>query len=563
VRRSGRIVVVTRGARLAWLGLAGLLFGLLFGLAVPATPAWAHAYLVASDPADGAVVGNAPQEVTLSFSEPVRLVADRILVVGPDGERVDQGEPQREGADVTIPLDGAAEAQGTYLVSFRVVSADSHPVAGSITFSVGAPSEPPTVPVSQDLDDPALRTAMGVSRYVGYAGLVLVVGPALVLARLWPQRLPRRSMSRTLWIGLGLVGASTLASVWLQGPYSTGGRLSETSAGDVGEVLQSTYGQAHLVRLGVIVAVGVMLRPLTAGRAGRADLVLLAVLAVVGLGTWPVAGHPVASPLPAVSIAATTVHLAAAAFWIGGLVVLVAFLLRLANQRELGAILPVWSGWAALAVVALLITGLIQAVIEVGTLGAVWSTSYGRFLLAKVGLVGAVIGIAAFSRWLVRQRLAALQPRAMRMAVGLEAALLAVVVAVSSALVQTTPARTEAAAGQAVTGAAAPSANRNRTLTHDLFTLEVLVEPGEVGDNTVHLYAFTSDREQLPVAEWTATAALPEAGVEPMTIRMQRITDNHALGDVSLPLAGEWLFRFTVRVSEVDQATVATTVPVG
>lgn len=554
---------MTRGARLAGLGLAGLLSGLVFPLAVLATPASAHAYLVASDPAEGAVVASAPEQVTISFSEPVRLVADRVLVVGPDGERVDQGEPRPEGTEVVIPLDGEIEAQGTYLVSFRVISADSHPVAGSIAFSVGAPSELPAAPGFGQVDDPALRTAMGISRYAGYAGLVLVIGPALVLARLWPRRLPRRPVSRTLWVGLGLVGASTLAGLWLQGPYSTGEPLSGVSPGDVGQVLQSTYGQAHLVRLGVIVAVAVMLPPLMAGRAGRVDLTLLAVLGMVGLGTWPVAGHPVASPLPPVSIAATTIHLAAAAFWLGGLVVLVAFLLRLANRSELGAILPVWSGWAATAVVALLITGLIQAVIEIGTPGAVVTTSYGRFLLAKVGLVVVVIGTASFSRWLVRERQATLRPRAMRAAVTGEAALLAVVVAVSSALVQTTPARTEAAAGQGATTFAAPAGDGFLTLTHDLFTLEVLVDPGEVGDNTVHLYAYTANRQPLPVAEWAATAALPEAGVEPLDIPLQRFSDNHALGEVALPLAGEWELRFTVRVSESDQATVATTVSVG
>ena len=109
-------------------------------------------------------------------------------------------------------------------------------------------------------------------------------------------------------------------------------------------------------------------------------------LGVVALGTWPLAGHPAASPVPAVSVVVDAVHLASMAVWLGGLVMLVGFLLRQADERELGAILPIWSRWAALAVAALVLAGVVQALIEVGTLSALVSTTYGRLILVKVGL---------------------------------------------------------------------------------------------------------------------------------------------------------------------------------
>jgi copper transport protein len=301
----------------------------------------------------------------------------------------------------------------------------------------------------------------------------------------------------------------------------------------------------------------VMLRPLTSGDAGRTDLLLLGVLAVVGFSTWPAAGHAIGSPLPAVSLVVTVVHLAAAAFWVGGLVVLGGFLLRRANERELGAILPVWSGWAATAVVSLLVAGLMLAVIEVGTPEALLSTSYGRLLLAKLGLVAVVVAVAAYSRRLVRQRLATTRTTAMRVAVAVEALVLAIVVGVSAVLVQTTPARTEAAGAQAVT-----SGDFAATLAGELFSVQVLIDPAAQGSNTVHLYAFTPDGQPLAVEEWQVTAALPEAGIEPLAVSLLPIADNHAFGDVSLPVAGDWEFRFTLRISEVDQATVAAVVPV-
>ena len=98
------------------------------------------------------------------------------------------------------------------------------------------------------------------------------------------------------------------------------------------------------------------------------------------------------------------------------------------------------------------------------------------------------------------------------------------------------------------------------TLDSELYSLQVLLEPGAQGTNLLHLYAYTPDGERQPVLEWQATAALPEAGVEPIDIPVLALTDEHATGQVVLPTAGDWQFRFTLRLSEFDQAAVEATV---
>lgn len=127
---AGRRRAGGRAGRAAFLG--GVL-GLLLGLAAPALPAAAHAYLVDSDPAAEAVLPAAPERVTLEFSEPVRLVPDGIRVLGPDGQRVDREAPEVRDGVVTVPLPGDVP-QGTFLVSYRVISADGHPVSGALTY---------------------------------------------------------------------------------------------------------------------------------------------------------------------------------------------------------------------------------------------------------------------------------------------------------------------------------------------------------------------------------------------------------------------------------------------
>jgi copper transport protein len=554
-RRADRPAAAGRrwAARLG--ATAGLLVTLVALLLAPATSASAHAVLVSTSPTASSVVPSGPSEVVLTFSEEVRKVPGKIRVIAPDGARADRGEPTVKGAVVTIPVDSGA--RGTYLVSYRVISADSHPVSGAFTYSVGAPSAAPTDSGTDTRANPVVGNAVKVAKYVGYLGLLLLVGPALVLAALWPRRLSRRDPARLAWSGLGLLVFATLADLWLQVPYTNGGGLFDVTGSGLGGVLGSPYGMAHLVRLGLLAAAVFLLRPLFAGPVGRTDGIILAILGGAALFTWPLAGHPAASPAPAVSVVVDAVHLGSMAVWLGGLVMLAIFLLRRADERELDAILPIWSRWAALAVAALLLAGTVQGLIEVATPKALVDTTYGRLLLAKIVLFVLVIGVAAYSRSLVRRRAAAGAPGTMRRAVLVELLITAVVLGVSATLVQTTPARTASA-----DVASTPVGYFSTTLASPLYSLQVELDPAERGNNSLHLYAYTKDNRPQPVKEWRATAALPSAGIESIEIPLLPLTDNHVTGEISLPASGQWQLRFTVRISDIDQATVTATVPI-
>ena len=528
------------------------LAGVLFVLSTPA-PASAHATLVSTDPRSGAVLGAMPERATLTFSEPVRAVAGRIQVIGPDGKRIAAGEPTTSGKTLTVPLRAADDPRGTYLISYRVISADSHPIAGTITFSVGAPSQsPPAVP--DEGVDAKVRAAAPVAKYLGYAGLVLVIGPTLLLAALWPRRLSRRWPIRLVWLGLGLVGAGALGTLYLQAPAETGSALFDVSFGDLRRAAQSQLGAAIAARLGVLVAVAALVRPVLAGGGGRARRAGLAVLGLAGLVTWPLAGHPLASPMPVVTALADVVHLAAMGLWLGGLVMLFGFLLPRAGGRQLGVILPVWSRWAAVALLWLVAGGLLQALVEVGTVRALVQTTYGRLVLAKAALLCGVLVVAFFARRLVRHR----APAPLRRLVGVELGATATVLALSAVLVQTTPGRADQPVSEAP-----PQKGFVQMVTSPLYALWVDVYPVQLGEyNTLHLVAYTPEGKALRVVEWKVTAALPAQGVEPVDTPVLGVKENMAIGSVNFPMPGDWQLRMTLRTSDVDAATVTTTIKV-
>jgi copper transport protein len=537
--------------------LAAVALGLFGVLVLPAGSASAHAALVRTSPVQGTVTQDPPFEIVITFTEHVSPVKDKTHVIGPDGKNIDKGEITVTGDDVHIPV-RTDVPRGTYLVSYRMISADSHPVGAGFTYSVGAPSATPPKPgdATSGRTDRVVAISVSAANYLGFAGLILVVGPVLVLTALWPRRLSARGPTRLAFAGLGLIGLSSLLELYLQAPYDNGGSLFSASGADLSAVLDSTYGKAQLVRLATVVVLALLLPLYLKGRGGKALQAGLAVVAVVAVGTWPVAGHPTTSNAPLLTIVADAAHLTSMAVWLGGLVMLTVFLLRQANEKELDAILPVWSNWAALAVTVLVLAGTAQALIEVATVGALLHTTYGKLLLLKAGLLAVVLAVAAVSRAAVRRRASGV-PR-LRRSVLLEICGAVLILGLAAALVQTTPART----------AAAVPANQpdqgiySTTLDSKLYQLQLDIEPTKTGNNEVHLYAFTPQGAALAVKEWKASAALPARGIEPIDVPVLAITESHATGTVTLPSPGAWRFSFTLRVSDFDEATVTTTVPV-
>jgi copper transport protein len=199
----------------------------------------------------------------------------------------------------------------------------------------------------------------------------------------------------------------------------------------------------------------------------------------------------------------------------------------------------------------------VQALIEVASWRGLVDSTYGRLILVKAGLAVLVIGVAAYSRKLVKSRTAETSASSLRRPVFVELGITAIVLGVTAALVQIAPPRTAEAAETA-----AASTTVTQTLRNSTMALQVDVFPATVGNNSLHLYAYTPDNKPLPVVEWTATAALPAKGIEPIEVPLLRITDFHAIGDIALPAAGDWTFKFTVRTTDIDQSTLSMTVKI-
>ncbi|MFB7630759.1 copper resistance protein CopC [Streptomyces sp. NPDC056149] len=414
--------------------VATLFCALVAGVA----PASAHAALTGSDPAPGAVVAHAPEQVALTFSEGVAMGNDSLRVLNPQGKRVDRGKLRDLCSGSTVKYGAGLPPglpNGTYTVAWQAISADSHPVSGAFTFSIGAPSKTAAAVPQEQVGGGLVGALYQVGRYLSYAGFVLLVGGSAFVLACRPAASRVRSVQRLVAWGWALLTGATLALLLLRAPYTGSGKLADVlDLGGLQGALLTKPGAALLCRLLLLAAAALFVAVLfgayakahapaadgperpngSDGPAGsddsggaedgaerRADLTLGlgiggAVVAVGLATTWAIAEHASTGLQPFVAMPVDVLHLLAVAAWLGGLAALLVSLYwgpaieRAAVRR--------FSRLAFGSVLALVATGIYQSWRQVGTWRALVDTSYGQLLLVKVGLVVVMVAVAGLSR---------------------------------------------------------------------------------------------------------------------------------------------------------------------
>jgi copper transport protein len=530
----------------------------------PASPAAAHALLLRTEPAPQTTVKTAPSAVKLFFSEPVEVTFGAIRVFDVDGKRVDPGKINRvgDGSQVDVPLSGIKD--GTYTVTWRAVSADGHPVSGGFTFYVGNPSTISAVAIPSDQGAGRLvGWGFGAVRFAWFSALLGLIGAVVVRRWVWTPAVRaagpgaseaaaafRRRFRPALlgaWIVLAVAGALALA---FQAASASG--LSLTSAARpsvLGDVLRTNYGRLWLVQAALTVAVAVPVVAL-AGRRPRWGVrpdVWVGLVLVLGAGLAAAAalnGHARTLHRSTLAVGSVTVHLLAVAVWVGGLAVLVAVggpaWRRLAAAERPGLLrqlVPRFSRLAVGAVALVLVTGTVNAFLELATPGDLWRLSYGRAILAKIVLLAVALALAARHRFVVPKRLSAAEGGAAAAAVGSferssvwETVALGLTVAVTAGLVVLVPGRTVALAA---------SGPVNQTARTSGYTVQLYIDPTHVGANEFHVSFVTPDGLAAADVD-NASVSLTPLGGAPGPLSMRLISPGHFVGDGDLPAPGHY-----------------------
>ena len=611
------MIAVTRAtlrtARLM-LPLAAMLLGL-----IGAQSAEAHAQLVGTSPASGATVATQPKVVIFQFNQNVGGTLGAVRVYNAQGEEVDNlgvshpaGNEHWMGVGLRPGL-----PDGTYTATYRVVSADTHIVYGGLVFSIGHAGAAPKFTVAgligRSETGRVTKIAFGVVRVLDYLSIALMLGGLAFLVLVWvpgvgavssrgsqwgaAERAFARRMRLMLFAAIGLGFLASALGVLLQGATAAGVSLWASLKATVLEnTLESRFGKVWSVRaidwliIGALVVIWAVLLRLAEAKAERGNARsasnaeaaraatdaprgwLLGALVVCGayLAVTPaLGGHASVQSPTAIFFPADVLHVLASSVWVGGIACFVLAVPAATRSLEPGdrsrlllAALARFSPLALASVVALAVTGGVQAYIDVRTTTGLFHSTYGALIIAKTLLLAVLVALG----WVNRSRVIPALGRlvgagespgevgvlARRTTRG-ELALMLCVFAVTAALVSYAP-PIDAASGPFST-----------TTTLGPAVLEMTVEPAKVGLNTMHLYLIDAKTgtQFTDTKELTVTARLPSKGIGPLPLHASVAGPGHyIISSAVLSPGGTWEILLTDRVSEFESYARTIKVPI-
>jgi len=539
-----------RPRRLHSLAAATLVAVLAVVLLAPARPVAAHADLESSTPAASDVLEQPPSALVLDFDEPVEAATADLALYDSSGAPLPVGEPSTGGDATVVTAAAPPLGEGTFAVVWRVTSEDGHVVDGAFSFQVGTASATDAAALVEQVrggvqSPPVVRRVLGLARLVTYLGLGLLIGGGVLVAA------RRRTCAlgegtRTLFVlgGASGVGGAT-ATFALYAATVVAGGFGDAARPSVWETaLDTRPGRMLAIRIALAAVLAVLAVLLL--RLARRDRALPswwhggAIAAAVAVSlTYPYAGHATTLRPAALWAVVAGVHTAGVLAWTGGLVHLVA-------GRPDDAAVRRFSRLATVAVPAIVVTGVAEALALADDLDDVTATSWGRVLLVKTSVVIVLLTLAAATRWLLQHQGAASIGRT----VLAEAATGVLVLGLAAGLVALPPEAPEEA--ELFTAA----------LTQAGVIADVTLTPGRVGANQVHVVVTPPGGALQPVAGVTGRMRLPSRDLPDAPISLAPEGADHWSGDITLPFSGDWTMELVVEVTPGATVLLSATVPV-
>jgi copper transport protein len=526
----------TTAHRVTLIATLAVLFSMLF-----ASPAAAHAELVNTTPANGDQLTRPPTQIQMTFTESVNLVDDGIRLVDHVGATVPTPEPTVNAQTVTWPMP-AEMPEGPYVVTWRVVSSDGHPIGGAFSFGVGtAAAAVPGSSTGADTPDaasgslatrPTAPWPVVAIRMAGYVAFALLAGVAAFVLLCAPDTSEDRRLQLLARGGLLGGAASAVAAILVQGPYIAG--VSMTRVFDtrlLQETLATPFGSAMTWRLALYGVLGVLIWRLPRIVTGLASWLVPAGVAAIA-ATIAAAGHGAASGL--IGLGVDALHALSAGLWVGGLVALAA-LGRSVEPRALQQ----FSTLAMASVLILVVTGTLNSLFHLTAVAELWQTRYGLTLMIKLTLVAATLAAATVSRRRLRQHRVPLR------SVRIEAALTLAVLVVTALLSVTAPPPQARAPTTHAGHDAGPVNDSVQMSLGDQGQAALAVSPATTTGSHLHLALTDKNGQRLSATRVTLKVANPDRDIAPIPIRMSK-RDGVWVASYRFPLPGTWKAIFTV-----------------
>jgi copper transport protein len=515
------------------------------------TGAFAHAVLMESSPKAGQMFDTSPKEISVTFNENVGPIFFKIL----DKTGKDVGSPGEikiDGYKLTLPLN-ATLPNGTYVLTYRVISADTHPVGATFGFSVGEPmADTSQMSAGADSASTPWTFAVSANRWLLYATMLLAAGSALftILVQspgavgaaaygLGRKAAAVAAISYILSIGIGgaemvMGGGGALFSLdtWIRGTQST---LTPSAAIGVPAMLILIWAYGH-------------------GSAQPKTGALL-VGSAAAVASFLVTGHAATAAPVWLTAPMVAVHLACTAFWLGALYPLLVSTTAV-SAKESGAIMTQFSLRAVYTVTAIALSGAVISWVQLESPANLFGNQYGASLTRKLLLFVIILGFAAYNKMVLTPALesgkAGSESR-IRRSIRIEYVIYVLILGAAMSLTLTTPPRAIVDQGGAGMGGMAMDGIKT-SIKNDKYTADLEITPAKAGENMIMVTVKGADGQVLKVSDVEMVANLEAAGISDLTVKGERLPNEmwHIMvKDMIIP--GEWSVRIDVFIDDFDK----------
>lgn len=535
--------------------LVALTLSLSFG-----TAAWSHAVLLGSSPAADSSVDVSPKEIVFNFNENVGPIF--IKVLDRTGAEVGSpGEWRVDGNDVLMSL-GDELPNGTYIATYRVISADTHPVGGSVVFAVGEPIASMDNVAAAGGETSGWVIPVAINRFLQYGAMLLAAGSALFIVGMSVPASVETSvyaMGRkaailaaiTYVLALGFGGAEMML----------GGPAAIFSASAWAQALGSTLAPSAFIGIPGLL---ILIIAFGKGPEGKSTPLLLAGSAIA-VASFLVTGHAATAPPVWLMATMVAVHLFCAGFWIAALYPL-AKTAQVAEIKEAGAVMTQFSKRAVWSVAALYISGAVIAWNQVEGPANMLTTDYGLRLTAKLAVFFVLLGLAAVNKMVLTPALEKADgaaPGKLRRMIKFEYGAMVLIIGAAVSLTLVTPPRATMDMEGGM-GGMAMGGGFQTTVVRGKYTADVSVDPAGTTASNMVMVEFKDDAgNPVEMVDVTISWALPAAGLEGIEGRGEMVMPGmyHFTFD-QLIIPGEWNARIDAFVDDFDKQIFRTTVPI-
>ncbi len=526
-----------------------------------APQALAHAVLLGSTPKANEMLAESPKELTLNFNEEVGPIFFKVL----DKTGKEVGAPgaiRPDGNNLHLPL-GETLANGTYVLTYRVISADTHPVGTTFGFSVGEPMADMTqMNQSAESSSTPWTYAVAANRWVLYAVMLLAAGSAL-----FTLLVPTPAGVGAATFSLGRTSAIVAAISYLLAIGFGGAEMVMGSATALLSVNTWSRGLGSTLTPSAVIGVPAMLVLIYAFGQGaeKPKIGALTVGAVGAVGSFLVTGHAATAAPVWLMATVVAIHLFGTAFWFGALYPLFKTT-QVAEPAHAGAVMTKFSIWAMYSVGLIVLSGVVISFVQVTSVANLTSTVYGNGLVRKLVLVALILLLAAYNKFSLTPALekgdASAAPR-FRLIVRIEFALYVLILGVAMSLTLTTPPRAIVDQGK---GGMAAMMNEGfkATAQADGYTVDLDITPAKAGENMIMASVKGKDGQLITtLKDFEITGNLETAGIADVLVKGQNMGNGmwHVMFKEMI-IPGEWSLKIDAFVTDFDKVSFEAKVPI-